>query len=410
MRDYSVDTKAHSISLVESRYGDIYVFTNDDPIGKSLLTYGEWAEAEITFLSTFIGLGSSVVDIGANIGNHTLAFAKRVGPLGLVTAVEPQKQLFDAMNETLSRNKMFNVKSINAAAGKNIKNAYVPEVDYSEHVNSGAIKLQDENSSTGNLKAVPTVRVDDLNLDSCHLVKIDVEGMEADVLSGMAKTISKFQPIVFTECNSVQSASEILSIINWAGYQKFFIRTQAYNPKNFLKNHDNLFGVAEETALLFLPESLCCLMPENNAGCVAIKVETLDEIAESIIVTPRYGDTTPFDRKPDFWRENFDELKIKCDLMQENKNKEKDNFVKENARLEYRAESLALELKNIKHSLSERKNIFEQQNIFMQQLSDQVSQKDGVINIKQSEIDAIYRSTSWRITSPIRRIKRFLCK
>ena len=61
---------------------EIFYFPQDDPIGKSLAMYGEWAEPEIEFLSTFIGLGSAIIDVGAYLGTHTLAFSRRVGPGG----------------------------------------------------------------------------------------------------------------------------------------------------------------------------------------------------------------------------------------------------------------------------------------------------------------------------------------
>lgn len=74
--------------MAQTPYGRIEFLPFDGPIGDSLALYGEWAGREIGFLQAFVPQGATVVDGGANIGTHTLAFARFCGSGGSVIAVE----------------------------------------------------------------------------------------------------------------------------------------------------------------------------------------------------------------------------------------------------------------------------------------------------------------------------------
>src|SRR4051794_33903762 len=88
--------------VVRSRYGPLTVFSNDAGAGtKSLLTYGESGQNEISFLQQFVEPGSAVLDIGAYIGTHTLAFARLVGTAGRVIAVEAQPDTFKVLERNI---------------------------------------------------------------------------------------------------------------------------------------------------------------------------------------------------------------------------------------------------------------------------------------------------------------------
>src|ERR1700759_4504087 len=98
--------------LVENRYlgvkrcrhGGFMFNRNDAYIGRSLDLYGEWCDFEIQLLSRFINPGDTVVDVGANIGTHTVAFANLVGAGGVVPAFEPQRRLFQMLSGNVALN------------------------------------------------------------------------------------------------------------------------------------------------------------------------------------------------------------------------------------------------------------------------------------------------------------------
>jgi FkbM family methyltransferase len=118
------------------------------------------------------------VDVGANIGNHTLFFA---GVLGLRTiAFEPSKDAFDLLTATLETNSVVERCVLHQAAAGNAKGAKA-RLEHVEPDNSGRARVMLDPKGD-----VPVVRLDDV-LDTepqIDLIKIDTEGSESNVLAG----------------------------------------------------------------------------------------------------------------------------------------------------------------------------------------------------------------------------------
>jgi len=66
------------MTLKNCRYGPMIFNRNDAVIGRSLDLYGEWCEAEMETLGQLMRPGNFMLDVGANIGTHTVFFAKKV--------------------------------------------------------------------------------------------------------------------------------------------------------------------------------------------------------------------------------------------------------------------------------------------------------------------------------------------
>src|SRR5208283_1011541 len=71
-----------------SRYGLIAAPATDLITGRSMATYGEWAQLEIDALAYFIKDGDTVLDVGACFGAHSLAFSDLAGLSGRMIAFE----------------------------------------------------------------------------------------------------------------------------------------------------------------------------------------------------------------------------------------------------------------------------------------------------------------------------------
>ena len=79
--------------------------------------------------------------------------------------------------------------------------------------------------------------------------------------------------------------------------ESYVFRSPAYNPDNFRHRTDNFFGVAEESALLFIPsERAAPVLPPAPPTCR--HVGSLDELAVALGTTPRFGDDSAIDRDP----------------------------------------------------------------------------------------------------------------
>jgi len=119
-------------------------------------------------------------------------------------------------------------------------------------------------------------------------IKIDVEGMEINVIKGAKKTISKYKPIIFMEVNSIQAAHPILDWSKKNNYAIYGIITPAFNKKNFNNYKNNIFGNAQECGLLIIPSEK---LKTTNAITNKLKLpelETLDELALLLLHKPQY--------------------------------------------------------------------------------------------------------------------------
>jgi FkbM family methyltransferase len=287
---------AAGVAITDTRYGSLSYFRADDPIGASLREYGEWAQLELEFLFRFLDAGATVVDVGANVGTHSLGFAHVVGARGRVLSFEPQQEVFDLLRENIRANAVDIVRPYRLALGSAPSVRYVPRVDYAAHVNVGGISLLTEPS--GESYPVDVMSIDGLALADVRLIKVDVEGMESEVIRGAAETLIRCRPYLFVECNTVAAAAEILASLREARYALFFKRSAAFNPGNFRRNHVNHFGPSHESGVFCVPLEL-----EATARAICREAEgvapiaDLDELAFELLRTPRYGDRTEHDRE-----------------------------------------------------------------------------------------------------------------
>jgi FkbM family methyltransferase len=180
------------------RYGVMLYNVNDPVIGRSLAAYGEWAQAEMDLLEGLIGRGDWVVDVGAYVGTHTLFFAQRVAPEGRVIAMEPQRLIFQTLCANVALNSLANVNAHLAAVGRAPGTIEVPVPDYHRGENFSALSFRHEGevSDSGLREEVPLITIDALDLDTCRLIKADVEGMEIEVMHNITEALPELEELV----------------------------------------------------------------------------------------------------------------------------------------------------------------------------------------------------------------------
>ncbi|MGU0693160.1 FkbM family methyltransferase [Pseudomonas aeruginosa] len=152
----------------------------------------------VDILQAFCASGSTVIDIGANIGLTSLALSGLCEE-GQVVAIEPVPVTFRLLEKNLSLLPRSNVLAINKALGDKDGSVamYVNESNLAT-----AFVVSEE--GCGDLE-IPLTTLDslvaDCSLASVDFIKIDVEGHELDVLRGARKTLGKFRPNVLLEMN-----------------------------------------------------------------------------------------------------------------------------------------------------------------------------------------------------------------
>ncbi|WP_210302607.1 FkbM family methyltransferase [Phyllobacterium sp. 628] len=382
-----IDIIRHTLPA-HTRRGTMHVLPQDDPISRSIVQYGEWAEAEIEFLLNFIMDGDIVIDVGANVGSHAIAFSQKTGPNGEVIAFEPQSSIAAILDHNIQLLGCHNVTIRHAGAGEAAGEMFAPCLDYKEHANFGSVSLQERKDQ--NNERVPIVAIDDLALSRLHFIKIDAEGMDAAVLTGMKLTLGRTRPVIYLECNSIDEGAEIMRALDWSRYKIFLVRTAAYNPENFTKSTDNIFGVAKETGLLIVPEEKLRLVAASTDTVEVIPVNSLQTLAEALLATPRYGDLTDYDRN---WEKLLGELR---DLQEQMRIRTWD--IK---RLEFREASLTAQLNSAKWQRIRQS---------IDGCPNEINALKEQIRIKEAAISAIYASSSWRLSRPLRLLKKLVSK
>lgn len=161
--------------------------------------YKAWMEAgAVDQLRALVQPGSTVIDVGANIGFFTRRFAQWVGPDGRVIALEPETQNFERLKRAVAKDGVVpRVETILAAAGETdgaIRLRVNPR-------HPGDHRIEQPDSTQG--VNVAMVRLDDLlaarGWPPVSLVKIDVQGAEERVLLGAERTLTTARPAWFVE-------------------------------------------------------------------------------------------------------------------------------------------------------------------------------------------------------------------
>ena len=247
-----------AIIATPTRHGILCYEEQDRPIGRSLRIYGEWAEEELYLLSFFLHAGAVVVDVGANIGTHVLAFSRFVAPEGRVIAIEPQEGVFDLLACNVLLNGLRHVTCIRALAGRETRMRFLPTTECVSGTSASVSFVNIDGAGTANTQGalvipLQLIKLDDLALARCDLIKLDVEGMELDVLLGAGNTLGKYRPIVYFEQASKRRFAEVFSFFQAIDYLLFWHAANPFNRQNFRGAEQNIFGGAREINVLALP-------------------------------------------------------------------------------------------------------------------------------------------------------------
>lgn len=226
--------------LKKCRYGLMLYNNSDIWIGKSIENYGEFSETEVELFRNTLQQGSVVADIGANIGCHSIAFSRIVGPTGFVFSYEPERHNFYTLCANIALNNIKNIHAFQRAMGSFSGKIAVPELDLERTVNFGGLSL-DEDYSNSNHYDVELFTLDQVGFTRIDFIKIDVEGMEKKVLDGCEKTIKKNSPILYVENDRPEKSEELISKIKSMGYVVYEHRPPLFNIKNYYENQQNLF-------------------------------------------------------------------------------------------------------------------------------------------------------------------------
>jgi FkbM family methyltransferase len=285
----------HEHGMLETtscRYGTMTFFAQDQIIGKSLREYGEWAQAEIDLLLEQVNPGDTVIDIGAFIGTHTLAFASKVTGDGRVLSFEPVPLFHELLLLNLSQNRLTQVDSFQAGLSNKRARVRCSLPDPHDNKNPGNLSLSGRQSISPAIRNTFSVKLDRLDrywTGPCALIKIDAEGMEPHILKGASHLLREARPFVYAECNSLEHGWPSLKQMKDMGYRAFLHVPLSYNPGNFRESEIDFLPGAREAALAFVPQERTEAFRETCSSFFElIPIETLDDLALGMLKKPQY--------------------------------------------------------------------------------------------------------------------------
>lgn len=179
---------------VEVAAGDrrLRVDLRDGVIGRLLYLRQDYEREALNLIGQMDLQGAVCLDIGANIGTHTLAMSERVGESGQVFAFEPETHNFQLLETNLRLNKIKNVTAERCAVGEaagSCRLALNPN-NYGDH---RVVQSSRSNGALAQETLMITIdqRLESLPDGAIKLIKIDVQGHECCVLRGMAATLRR---------------------------------------------------------------------------------------------------------------------------------------------------------------------------------------------------------------------------
>jgi len=233
--------------LVKVGNHKMYANTLDRIIVLYLWKFSILESYESRIIKDIIKKDMIVLDIGANIGYHTLQAARLAGSNGNVFAFEPDPENYSLLVNNIKANNYNNIipvqKAISDKTGKT--NLFLCEDNRGDH------RIYDSEDDRNSIE-VETTRLDDFFPDNKHIdvIKMDIQGSEYLALLGMERIIkrnkrltiiSEFSPYLLKRCGF--SAKQFLNLIINLGFKLQYINEkkrciESATPDNLIKMCD----------------------------------------------------------------------------------------------------------------------------------------------------------------------------
>lgn len=245
--------------LVKAKHGSFLIPANDMYIGESLTHYGEWEEAVFDILRLAIegtppDVTAVAVDAGANLGAHSIAMAQLDAT---VHAFEVDRILFNYVTANTALNGLLNLHTYHKALSNVTGNVRVGVKNFKRVYNFGTestFDLHGKYNTYAGFEVVEATTLDKVGQSwpRCDVIKIDVQGMDMEVLYGATATIKKHSPVVLIEAEdgSSREISNFFKSFNPASpYDCWSHISPLFRTENHNHNPENIFTVLNATSL-----------------------------------------------------------------------------------------------------------------------------------------------------------------
>ena len=210
-----------------------------DPICREILANGFYEKELLEAMVKIVKKNGTVLDVGANIGNHSIFFSKHFHK---IIAFEPFERNCWILKANLKLNSIDNVELVEKGLGK--EKTLLEFSNLNQYETNKTLKNPANELSTN---LIEVISGDDAllkfkNIKDIVMIKIDVEGFERDTIIGLSKTIKTYQPIIFWEDFEKNKANDTRKILQNLGYSYFYHITKNRYKNKFLNRLSRFFG------------------------------------------------------------------------------------------------------------------------------------------------------------------------
>lgn len=228
-----------SVATVRLPWGAVIEVNAKEVVGSELLRQNVFDIAVSETAWRLLKPGDLAVDVGANVGYMTSLFSARVSALGRVEAFEPHPRLFARLRQNVQSlgtvSGPTNIRVYDVALGSQDGTAHLVEPP-SFGVNEGTATVARgtamPDSDGGNRFEIRIARFDGLFADcKIALLKVDVEGFEAEVLAGAERSLAqgKIQNVIYEAHDCERSKLHVF--LSGYGYSLFGVGHDLFGPK-----------------------------------------------------------------------------------------------------------------------------------------------------------------------------------
>lgn len=213
---------------VEVQPGTIMELDTRDLVTRRILLDGTWEPQTVQALRGALKPGAVFIDVGAHVGYYALLASNRVGSSGKVIAVEPNPATAERLRRNLALSNAANVV-VQQVACTDVERT----LDFfgANSLNTGQSSLSEKNAGAKSdhitVRGLPLDRIISTEgIGRIDLVKIDVEGAELAVLSGMKESLAAYKPKLVLELrddnlkNFGTTVAQVSGLLNKSGYAR----------------------------------------------------------------------------------------------------------------------------------------------------------------------------------------------
>lgn len=225
-----------SLDFVYASEGDFITLVNDNAISCEIRLFGVWGQSEVDVFRRFLSPGDVAVDVGANLGHHTVSMARLVESTGKVYAFEPQRRIYRLLCANLAVNRCDHAEAVELALGDRDGTAMMVASSYdnpNHPWNVGGLAAFPVDAEATHDSKVPggavvgVRRLDDVLPSEIRVafIKSDAQGFDYYVISGAKKLLERWQPTILAEISPEGSANAgtnyfaIYELLLGLGYQ-----------------------------------------------------------------------------------------------------------------------------------------------------------------------------------------------